>query len=67
MDIVFNKWWLPSLVKPSKSGLLSSCVSDSIFAFQLKPVIKILKLIFFDKEPDPQLSHALNHFIAAKK
>lgn len=69
MDILFTKWWMHGLLKPLECGLLKNCAPELGFIKDLKEVVKILKVIFYDK-PVSDLSLAipgLEEFAAKKK
>jgi len=69
MDILFTKWWMHGLLKPLECGLLKNCAPEFGFVKDLKEVVKILKVIFYDK-PITDLSidiPGLEEFIIKKK
>jgi len=69
MDILFTKWWMHALLKPLECGLLKSCAPEQGFMTDLKQVVKVLKVILYNKSvPDLNINiPGLEVFITEKK
>lgn len=69
MDILFNKWWLLAFMKPSENGLLRNCANENSFILQLKPVVKVLKAVLYDKSIDGVSTEStlISSFVTSKK
>ena len=49
MEILFDRWWMRALTRPTENGLLKNCGSEIVFVKELMEVFKVLKLIFLDR------------------
>ena len=69
MDILFTKWWMHGLLRPLECGLLKNCAPEKGFIADLKEVVKVLRVILYDKSvPDLNINKSeLEVFITEKK
>ena len=56
-------------MKPTENGLLKSCAAESEFITQLKPVLKVLKSVLYDRPIDGLAvpSESVKEFVQSKK
>ena len=69
IQILFYKWWLRALVKPSENRLIKNCNDLNKFMKLLKEAIEILKLIISENplSKTKQISETEKNFILSKR
>ena len=68
MEFLWKTWWFPSLIKPSKSGLLTNCSKQSNFESQFLLIKTLLNYIFYNEDGDVSVySATIRKFIKEKQ
>ena len=69
MDVLFTKWWMHGLLRPLECGLLRNCASEREFMIDMKEVVKILKVVFYDKPVSDLISFtpAISQFVISSQ